>query len=293
MTDVRQASVAFTKAEANGNDFLIVKADDLPREEWPALTRAICDRHTGVGADGVEFVSFDGDQIRLTLLNADGGEAEISGNGTRCVTAWLAERHNFREGSLQTRAGVKKALVRGQSGGYWQISLDMGQPRLESDQVPMQLPGGPHPLVRDHAIDVNGAEVRVTCLSMGNPQCLILVDEFPGNWRELGAALESHAVFPERTNVEFVQVLDAHTIRIVIYERGVGPTESSGTGSCASAVAAILNGRVQSPVMVLTPGGEQTVAWEGAEVHLEGPARLVAEGQFFWPVAAGAGSDRA
>lgn len=293
MTEVPHPGVAFTKAEANGNDFLIVKAQDLPRRAWPELTRALCHRHTGVGADGVEFVDLDGNQIRLTLLNADGGEAEISGNGTRCVTAWLAERHNFREGSLHTRAGVRHARVRGQSGGYWQISLDMGRPRLESDQVPMQLPGGPHPLVRDHVIEVNGAEVRATCLSMGNPQCLLLVDEFPADWRELGAALESHPVFPERTNVEFVQVLDPHTVRIVIYERGVGPTESSGTGSCASAVAAILNGRVQSPVTVLTPGGEQTVAWEGAEVHLEGPARLVAEGQFFWPLTAEAGSKTA
>lgn len=293
MTDGLQAGIAFTKAEANGNDFLIVQAQGVPRRAWADLTRAICHRHTGVGADGVEFVEIDGGQIRLTLLNADGGEAEISGNGTRCVSAWLAERHEFREGSLHTRAGVRHAKVLGRRGGYWQISLDMGRPRLESDQVPMQLPGGPHPLVRDHVIELNGAEVRATCLSMGNPQCLLLVDEFPEDWRELGAALESHPVFPERTNVEFVQVLNSHAIRIVIHERGVGPTESSGTGSCASAVAAILNGRVQSPVTVYTPGGEQTVTWEGAEVHLEGPARLVAEGQFFWPLAAGAGGKTA
>lgn len=289
MSEQHPLSVAFTKAEANGNDFLIVETAHLPRHQWPAFTRAICHRHTGVGADGVEFVHSDGERVRLTLLNADGGEAEISGNGTRCVVAWLAERRSFREGELHTRAGVRHARVDGQSDGFWRIALDMGQPRLESDQIPMFLKGGPHPLVREHPLHAGGAEVRVTCLSMGNPQCVLLVPEFPYNWKELGAALESHSAFPERTNVEFAEVLDEHRIRIVIYERGVGPTESSGTGSCAAAVAAILNGRALSPVEVISPGGVQQVEWDGAEVRLRGPARLVADGQFFWI----SGSDKA
>lgn len=261
------AAIRFVKAEANGNDFLIVDAAAIAPAERGRFSRLICDRHLGVGADGVEFVRPVGAGFELRLHNADGGEAEISGNGTRCVAAFYA-KHGFRQGTLHTQAGEREARVLDGAGEHWTIELDLGIPRLEP---PARLEGA-------------GDACDATVLSMGNPQCVVLVEAFPADWEAQGAALERHPHFPQRTNVEFVRVLDRHSLEVRIFERGVGPTHSSGTGSAAAAVAAIASGRAASPVEVATPGGRQKVLWAGpgSSVKLVGPARLVAEGMFFW-----------
>jgi len=262
-----EGSIRFVKAEANGNDFLIVDAAAVAAGQRSAFTRQICDRHVGVGADGVEFVQPVGAGFDLALYNADGGEAEISGNGTRCVVAFYA-MHGFRQGTLHTRAGERSARVLEGSGQRWTIELDLGMPKLEA---PARL-------------RVGERDVEATVLSMGNPQCVVFVPEFPADWEAQGAALERHPHFPQRTNVEFVRVVDRHHLEVRIFERGVGPTHSSGTGSGAAAVAAMASGRADSPVEVATPGGLQKVAWAGgeAQVKLVGPARVVAEGMYFW-----------
>jgi diaminopimelate epimerase len=257
-------SIRFVKAEANGNDFVIVDAAFVAPEARPGFARRICDRHRGVGADGVEFVAAHDAHIDLDLVNADGSLAEVSGNGTRCVAAFYA-RHGFRKGKLHTGGGVLEAKVVN-DGPDWEIEIGFPPPRLEGE-------------VKLRALD---REWPVFALSMGNPQCVLRVDEFAPDWLALGAALEAHPHFPHRANVELVRVAGPGAIEIRIFERGVGPTASSGTGSSAAAVAAMAQGWVASPVIVRSPGGVQRVAWRGAgtEVYLTGPARIVAEGLF-------------
>ncbi|HVB40673.1 MAG TPA: diaminopimelate epimerase [Terriglobales bacterium] len=260
--------IRFVKAEANGNDFLIVDAGGVAPRLRAGFARNICDRHRGVGADGVEFVRPAAAGFELVLFNADGGEAELSGNGTRCVAAFYARR-GFRCGPLLTAAGTLQATVIDGENEEWTIELEMGVPRFEGHAT----------------LTVLDDEIEAIVLSMGNPQCVVRVLEFPADWEAMGAALESHPHFPHRTNVEFVRVVDRHHLEIRIFERGVGPTHSSGTGSCAAAVAAIRAGWADSPMQVTTPGGVQRVSWtgrDGSTVRLLGPARLVAEGLYFF-----------
>ncbi|MGH9520703.1 MAG: diaminopimelate epimerase [Terriglobales bacterium] len=260
--------IRFVKAEANGNDFLIVDQEHVPPLRRAELARRLCDRHRGIGADGVEFVRAAGDHLDLDLFNADGSPAEISGNGSRCVAAFYA-RHGFLKGELHTAAGTLQARVLDGGGAFWMIELEMGVPRLEGE-VPLR---------------IAGREFRAQVLSVGNPQCVIRVEDFPSDWEALGAAIESHPRFPQRTNVEFVRVRDRQHLDLRIFERGVGPTQSSGTGSSAAAVAAIAQGLATSPVEVITPGGTQRVDWAGAgnPVRLRGPATVLAEGVFLAP----------
>ncbi|HZT73772.1 MAG TPA: diaminopimelate epimerase [Terriglobales bacterium] len=262
------SSLAFVKAEANGNDFLLVEAAAVPPARRGALARALCDRHRGLGADGVEYIAWRAGAagFDLALFNADGGEAEFSGNGTRCAAAWAAETRGWREMGIGTAAGEKQARVLGRAGAAWRVETRMGAPGA----------------AREHELELLGRRLALAAFSMGNPQCCVLVEAFPDDWERLGAALESHALFPQRTNVEFVRPLDRHSIEIRIFERGVGVTQSSGTGSCAAAVTAIRAGRAASPVRVVAPGGEQEVEWAGgeSEVRLRGPARIIASGTF-------------
>ncbi|MHB8735048.1 MAG: diaminopimelate epimerase [Terriglobales bacterium] len=286
MSSALRVNVPFTKAEANGNDFLVVTAERVPPAERVRFARAICDRHRGVGADGVEFITLIPGGAHLELLNADGSIAEISGNGTRCVAAVLAESGSGGELRLDTAAGEKRARVLEQGPEFWRIELAMGVPRFAMEEVPVVLPfrgkpGRPGTLT----VHMREREWTLHVLSMGNPQCCLLVDAFPEDWKQLGAAWECDPIFPHRTNVEFVKVTGPQSLEIRIFERGVGPTESSGTGSCASAVTAICSGRVTSPVTVVSSGGIQEVAWAGTsgdEVWLRGPARIVARGEYEW-----------
>ncbi|MGN6593392.1 MAG: diaminopimelate epimerase [Terriglobales bacterium] len=259
--------IRFVKAESNGNDFLIVDAAAVAGGERAGFVQRICDRHRGVGADGVEFVRSRGSGFELTLYNADGREAEISGNGTRCVAAFYA-KHGFRQGVLETKAGPRQATVLDGAGERWIIEIDLGVPQLLGTEE----------------LEVLGGKMTVHTLSMGNPQCIVFVTDFPDNWEALGAALEKHPHFPQGTNVEFVRVPSRQHLDIRIFERGVGPTRSSGTGSTAAAVAAIAAGRARSPVDVATPGGKQRVSWAGSgtPAKLTGPAAVVAEGVFYF-----------
>lgn len=283
----KRAQIAFVKAEANGNDFLLVEAASLPRAAWADFARAACDRHRGIGADGVELTGplermAGQTALELTLLNADGSEAEISGNGSRCVAAWAAWRHGARVLTLRTAAGAIHAHVNGSDDDGLAIAIEMGVPRFAgageagASTAERGAPPG------DFEVDIDGQRLRYIALSMGNPHCCIFFEDFPADWERLGARIESDPRFPGHTNVEFVRVAARNRLELRIFERGVGPTQSSGTGSCAAAVAAIASGRAASPVDVISPGGSQRVTWAGERkgVLLEGPARIVASGTF-------------
>ena len=260
------ALIPFTKATACGNDFLIIDGMHAPAD-LAAFTRRICDRHNGVGADGVEwlFPAQDAD-IRARLFNADGSEAEVSGNGTRCVAAYLiADRNGARDVNVRTLAGVKRCTLTQRDDMRFEFEMAMGEPR----------PGDPFSIKLAFG-DVTGIPVDI-----GNPQFIVFTDQFVPGWQAEGAEIGKHHDFRHGTNVEFVRVSGPNEIEIRIFERGVGETLSSGTGSCASAVAAIQAGKVKSPVAVHAPGGIQVVRWEGGEVFLKGPVQLLCRGEFF------------
>ncbi len=256
--------IPFVKASACGNDFLIVDGMHAPAD-LPAFSRAICDRHNGVGADGIEWI-FPDPQVdaRARLFNADGTEAEISGNGTRCVAAYLLSERDRNEVKIRTGAGVKTCRLEQRNGARFQFEMAMGEPQAGEE----------------FSIKLAFGEVMGIPVSMGNPHFVVFVDEFAPGWQAEAAEIGRHHDFKYGINVELVKIRDSSNIEARFFERGVGETRSSGTGSCASAVAAIFAGRVQSPVQVHAPGGIQTVRWDG-EVFLTGPAQLICRGEYF------------
>jgi diaminopimelate epimerase len=268
--------IPFTKAQAVGNDFLVVEAADLASvgvsdSDLAGFSRRICERHSGVGADGLEIVDAPADgataAASIRLFNSDGSEAEISGNGTRCVAAYLLDRGSPSPLRIATHAGVKALRLLARHGEVFQLEMSMGRPSYRREDVGCRL---------DTAL--GGRDV--TILDVGNPQCALFVEDFEFDWRALGRAIESHPRFPNRTNVSFVRALDPHRIEVRFWERGAGETMSSGTGSTGAVVAAIVAGRAESPVTVVTLAGEMNLRWED-EVALEGPAQLVARGTYW------------
>jgi diaminopimelate epimerase len=228
-----------------------------------AFSRRICDRHNGAGADGVEwlFPAQDAD-IRARLLNADGSEAEISGNGTRCVAAYLCSLNPRAKVAVRTGAGIRTCVLTSHSENAFEFETAMGEPQV-GDEFSIQVAFG----------DARGIPV-----SMGNPHFVVFVDDFAPGWQADAAEIGKHHDFKYGINVEFVRVRDKGNVDVRFYERGVGETQSSGTGSCAAAVAAIFSKRAESPVRVHAIGGAQTVRWE-REVFLRGPARLICRGE--------------
>jgi diaminopimelate epimerase len=272
--------VRFTKAHGLGNDFILVAEADAPseRETW---ARALCDRHRGVGGDGVVLHAPAPDGIRMALLNADGLPGEISGNGLRCLAA-LAVREGWAkpEHTVHTVVGPRRVEVEPAGPGRYRIATDLGTPGLSSSDVPILL-DPPREPVTDHPVDAAGRTVRVTATSMGNPHCAVFLDAPPDDAlvASLGPVLENHPLFPERTNVEFITVVDAGEIRVRFWERGVGPTEASGTGSASAVVASVLTGRTGREVRAVCDGGVLEVAWpEGGAVRQTGEAELVFDG---------------
>ncbi len=264
MNDARvPAVVPFVKASACGNDFVIIDGIHAP-PDLPAFSRRICDRHNGVGADGVEwlFPAEDAD-MRARLINADGSEAEISGNGTRCVAAYLYSENPREELRIRTGAGIKVCRFMAREQNSYEFETAMGEPQIGDE----------------FSIKVAFGEVRGIPVSMGNPHFVVFVDEFGPGWQADAAEIGKHHDFKYGINVEFVLVRDAQNIEVRFYERGVGETQSSGTGSCAAAVDSIFSKKAKSPVRVHAPGGVQTVRWED-QVLLRGSAQLICRGEF-------------
>lgn len=256
--------VPFVKASACGNDFLIVDGMYSPAD-LAAFSRRLCERHQGVGADGVEwlFPAQDAD-VRARLFNADGSEAEISGNGTRCVAAYLCAEQAKEKVVIRTGAGLKTCMLTSRSETQYEFEIAMGAPQV-GDEFPIKLAFG---------------EVRGIPVSMGNPHYVVFVDEFAPGWQAEASEIGRHHDFKHGINVELVAVKDKQNIDVRFFERGVGETQSSGTGSCAAAVAAITTKKAESPVRVHAPGGVQMVRWE-EQVFLRGSAQLVCRGEFF------------
>jgi len=285
MADRMTRSLPFIKATACGNDFLLIEGELVPEQERKSITQRICDRHNGVGADGVEWLfPTDKAEVYAHLINSDGSDAEVSGNGTRCVAAahvWKNLGQYQRppedlndllttigtQGGVRvlTDAGVKTCTLVRQRQNEFEFRSDMGEPKIDGEI----------------SVALRNGAVRGIKLSTGNPQFIRFVDEFPSDWLVEAAEIEAHRDFPQHTNVEYVKVMGPQEIEIRVFERGAGETQSSGTGSCASAVASIYSKRVNSPMRVVAPGGPQTVEWDGGSIFLTGPAQILCRGEFF------------
>jgi diaminopimelate epimerase len=262
----------FHKFQALGNDFLIIRESALRAvtDDFEGFSKQICDRHFGAGADGVELLldssRVSGADLEVRLFNADGGEVPISGNGTRCVAAYLylIEKWERPEVRIATGAGVK-VLRPVDCGDLIGPSLvfeaEMGAPRFASEEIPVVTTTRLDRVIREK-LDVDAQSVEYTATSMGNPHCSVFVDDFDSvDWRALGSKIETHAAFPERTNVEFVRVINHAEIEARFWERGVGETLASGTGACGAALAAMINGLTQRKVKVITAAGALIVEW--------------------------------
>jgi len=274
----------FTKLQATGNDFVLIHSEE--KHNWSALAKDMCDRHFGVGADGVIILttSMVAD-LGMRLFNQDGSEAEVCGNGVRCVARYAINTGLVDRGelSIETLGGSLKT-VRVQ-GDLFQV--DMGKPIFKADQIPTNIADYVD-IILDYPVAVKDKSLPLTCLSMGNPHAVCFVEQpvarFPLS--EIGPLVENHELFPSRVNFEVANVLGPQRIMARVWERGVGETLSCGSGACAVAVAARLHKWMADEVDVILPGGMLTVGWDGVgEVKLRGPAELVFQSE--WPIRRG------
>ncbi|HEY3128114.1 MAG TPA: diaminopimelate epimerase [Acidobacteriota bacterium] len=270
------------KWHAFGNDFILI---DHPLEDQAGLSclaRALCNRHEGVGADGlVCFDRVEGD-TRCRIFNMDGSEAEISGNGVRCLAGFLKRKLPSEQTfKIHSMAGLKVLTFLREDPPLLWFRANMGKPDFRPAALPADIDGES---AQRYPIIIDGCKLEINLVSLGNPHCVLFVSEFEWqDWMRLGQQLESHPLFPRRTNVEFVRVIDPHNIGIRIWERGVGKTFSSGTCSCASAAVSIQDGQARSPVQVHNEKGVLTVDWRpGDDIFVEGPTAPVWKGEFLW-----------
>ncbi len=277
----------FFKVHSLGNDFLII--DEAEVKNLPnisTLAGRICDRHIGVGADGLLLISVKDKakgRVKFRIFNADGTEAEISGNGLRCAAAYLYYQKKIDTPQIifLSTAGRRECRLIERTKSLFRIKIEMGIPRLSSKDIPFD-DGSTHTKIIDYPLSINQKIYPITTISLGNPHCAIFVDRFPARieWHQIGREIESHPFFPNRTNIEFIRVLSRDVIDVLFWERGVGETLSSGSGACAAAVASILKNLTERKVQVRTSMGYLTVEWEKKKVYQSGPAEIVLKGNF-------------
>ena len=271
----------FTKYNGLGNDFIFLDGQTaLSVKDPAALARKLCNRRTGIGADGlVLLLASQVADVRMRIFNSDGSEAEMCGNASRCVPLHLLKNGFTKQKkcTLETLAGLIETEVLNEHKGI--VRVNMGTPRTTRGAVPMT--GKPEESSINISVKLGNQKITGTGVSMGNPHFVIVVDNAEtAPVAERGPQLETNAAFPQKTNVEFVQIIDKHTVRMRVWERGAGITQACGTGSCATAAACILNGLTASPVTVQLDGGELTIEWpQQRDIWMTGPAQKVFEGE--------------
>ncbi|MBI4907446.1 MAG: diaminopimelate epimerase [Acidobacteria bacterium] len=265
-------TIPFIKAHGARNDFLLSWLGDVPEGDQRAMAIAICDRNTGVGADGWILVAPGASEQShgaIRLYNSDGSDSEISGNGTRCAAAMLIDAGiATNDVRITTGAGTKYLRLLQRDGDRYQLEMNMGRANLAPGNLYYQL-------------QLEDDMHEVTILNVGNPQCVLFTGNFDFDWRDLGRRIEWHPHFPKRTNVSFVKVRDRHNLDVLFWERGAGETASSGTGSMGAAAAAVVRGLAESPLTVNTSAGPLSLEWKGDDIFLTGPSQIVVRGNFF------------
>jgi len=279
----------FTKMHGAGNDYIYIDCFSQPVPANPGdLARRMADRHFGVGGDGLILICPSAvADAKMRIFNADGSEAEMCGNGIRCVAKYVYDHGLCRKPTLriETAGGVLTLEVELKGDKVARVRVDMGPPILQPEKIPTTLPGNPNlpgnPVV-DARLDLSGRPVRVTCVSMGNPHCVTYVDQLSDAWvLQLGPQIERHPCFPRRVNAEFVQVLSPQEVRVRVWERGSGETLACGTGASAVCVAGVLTGRTDRHLLAHLPGGDLELHWaDDNHVYLTGPAEEVFSGQW-------------
>lgn len=274
---------SFSKWHGLGNDFVIVNGFKEKIDNYPQMAIQVCDRHTGVGADGLVVVlpSKVAD-FEMRIFNSDGSEAEMCGNVTRCIARYVYENSltDKTKVTLETKAGIIRPELVFSDGRLQTIKVDMGEPRLIRSTIPML--GDESQQVVNEVLTVHGVEYGITCVSMGNPHCIIFVDDLGSTDLALiGPMIETHPIFPKKTNVEFVQVIDKQKVRMRVWERGAGITMACGTGACATLVAGVLNGKIDRQAVVELDGGELLIEWGlDNHIYMSGPAVEVFRGEY-------------
>lgn len=280
----------FTKMHGCGNDYIYVDGakEHIPEQEKPEIVRKLSDRHFGIGGDGVIFINpSDVADFEMEMYNADGSRAEMCGNGIRCVAKYvydkgLTDKEQITVVSCGKVKTIELVVEGSESEGRGRVAkarVNMGSPILAPTEIPVRAEGE---RVVDETILVGGTEYRMTCVSMGNPHAVIFTDDVADlKLEQIGPKFENHERFPNRTNTEFVEVLDRKTVFMRVWERGTGETLACGTGCCATAVACILNGLTEEEITVKLLGGELQIKWEREEnvVYMTGPAATVFEGE--------------
>lgn len=280
----------FTKMQGCGNDYVYVNgfSEKIPAEKKPDLVRRLSDRHFGIGSDGVIFINpADVADFEMEMYNADGTRSEMCGNGIRCVAKFVYDKGlTDKQQITVVSAGQIKYLdlkVEGKSatsrGCVTRVKVNMGNPVLLPEQIPVQAEGDQ---VVDEPVQVNGKEYRMTCVSMGNPHAVVFMKDVKNlKIEDVGPYFENHARFPQRTNTEFVEILDRKNVFMRVWERGTGETLACGTGCCATAVACVLNGLTEDQITVKLLGGELMIKWDREKnlVYMTGPATTVFEGE--------------
>ena len=275
----------FTKMHGLGNDFILLNCLEDIVDNPSELAQEMCDRNFGIGADGLVLVlpsEVEEADFRMRIFNPDGSEPEMCGNAIRCFAKYLYERDLTTKTDLnvETLAGIIKPKLILEDGAVQLVKVDMGQPRLKRSEIPMK--GEESEQVVKEPLNVAGEEFEVTCVSMGNPHCVIFVDDADeAPVRELGPKIETHDLFPEDINVEFIEVVNEEELEMRVWERGAGVTLACGTGACGSTVAAILNDLTQRKVTVHLLGGDLVIEWaDDDHVYMSGPATEVFTGDY-------------
>lgn len=274
----------FAKMQGAGNDYVYINCFEEKIDDPHTLSKRISDRHFGVGSDGLVLIMpSDTCDFRMRMFNADGSEAQMCGNASRCVGKYVYDHGmtDKKEISLETKSGVKKLKLFVEKGRVSRVCVDMGVPRFEPALIPVLIEGD---AVIDEPVVVGDELFRITCVSMGNPHAVIFLSDITGDdLHRIGAMIENHPLFPERTNVEFVQVLSPQELRMRVWERGAGETLACGTGACASLVAAVANGLADRKATLRLLGGDLEIEWDSISGHLfmTGPAETVFEGDFY------------
>lgn len=274
------------KMHGLGNDFVFLDLfhkqtiAEQPEGAYPELARKLCHRQFGVGGDGLIVVlPSEGADARMRIFNLDGSEPEMCGNGIRCFARYIFDKGYVKKKSIrvETLAGILTLQLNIEGDKVSGVRVDMGEPILKPNLIPVLAEGEP---VIGTKLEVEGQEFKFTAVSMGNPHCVIFVDDYKKlDFERLGPAIEKHPLFPRKTNVEFIRVNSRTELTMKVWERGAGPTLACGTGACASAVATVLNGKTERKVTVHLPGGDLLIEWgEDNRVYMTGPATYVFKG---------------
>ena len=272
----------FTKMQGIGNDYVYVNCFEEDIKDPSELSIAISDRHFGVGSDGLIMIMPSPiADARMRIFNADGSEAQMCGNGIRCVAKYLYE-YGIKKSdrmTIETAAGLKTIELTTVNGGVTQIKVEMGTPELLRNEIPML---GENKQVINEPLQVNDTMLYVTCVSIGNPHCITFVDDVDSIVLDVtGKAIENHELFPERINAHFVQQISTNKVKMRTWERGSGETLACGTGAVATGVACVLNNLTERVINTQLPGGELTVEWtDDNKTFMTGPAEIVFTGQW-------------